>query len=63
MDAAEGAVAGAILDFPGAEEFAFTATEVGSHFPFYENPAPFWEAVTGFLADNAVGKESATVGT
>src|SRR3954471_10989503 len=50
-------------DIPGARLRTFTATEGGSHFPFYESPAPFCEAVTGFLAEIAVGKESATVGS
>ncbi|HYJ74790.1 MAG TPA: alpha/beta hydrolase [Kineosporiaceae bacterium] len=47
---------------PGARLRTFTASEGGSHFPFYENPGPFCEAISGFITDVAHRKESATVG-
>jgi len=47
---------------PGARLRTFTASEGGSHFPFYENPGPFCEAIGGFIKDVAHRKESATLG-
>jgi pimeloyl-ACP methyl ester carboxylesterase len=47
---------------PGARLRLFTEAEGGAHFPFFELPAPFCQAVNEFVGEHATGRQPASVG-